>query len=544
MRHRQRLYNAALIFQGGTLLGVVPKSVLPNYKEFYEQRWFTPGRAVHGETVAVAGMTAPFGVDLLFAADDETTLGVEICEDLWTAVPPSSRQAMGGATVLANLSASDELVGKAEYRRALVANQSGRCVAAYVYASAGVHESTTDLVYGGHALIAENGALLAENARFQRQSELLAADVDCQRLAMTRVTETAFGDAPVPPFRRVALAPWRAPTALRRAVDAHPFVPGDPALRDRRCEEIFSIQASGLAKRLAHTRAKVAVVGVSGGLDSTLALLVAVEAAKRLGQDARLVLAVTMPGFGTTERTRGNALKLCRELGVTTREIDVRPACTQHFADIGHDPATHDVTYENVQARERTQLLMDLANKEGGLVVGTGDLSEIALGWSTYNGDHMSMYAVNCGVPKTLIRYVVQWVADHAAAAAQATLRDVLDTPITPELLPHRAGEIQQKTEEVIGPYELHDFFLYHLVKYGAPPAKLQFLAERAFAGRYDAAVIAQWRTVFLRRFFAMQFKRSCIPDGPKVGTICLSPRGDWRMPSDASASAWLGDAG
>ncbi len=539
--HRNRLYNCAAALQGGRLLGVVPKSFLPTYREYYEKRWFCSGLGVTGETVRLLWEEVPFGTDLLFDDGGRLVVGVELCEDVWNVVPPSSYQALAGATVLANLSASISLVAKGDYRRQLIANQSGRCVAAYVYASSGVDESTTDVVYGGHSLIAENGAILAEGEPYARENRLILADIDIDRLVATRCAETSFDDNPCPPFRRIALATIRGITELRRSIEAHPFVPGDPAVRDARCREIFQIQAAGLARRLEHTGAKTAVIGISGGLDSTLALLVTLEAWRLIGGGPERIVTVTMPGFGTTDRTRNNAAELCRRLGTTFREIDITAACRQHFRDIGHDPDTHDVTYENVQARERTQILMDIANREGGLVIGTGDLSEIALGWSTYNGDHMSMYAVNCSVPKTLIRYVIQWVADQDDAETRDLLYDILDTPITPELLPKdAAGNLVQKTEETIGPYELHDFFLYHLVKYGAPPDKIAWLAGHAFAERYDEATIRRWLEVFVRRFFSQQFKRSCIPDGPKVGTISLSPRGDWRMPSDAAASAWL----
>jgi NAD+ synthase (glutamine-hydrolysing) len=541
VEHRQRRYNAALVLHGGRLLGVVPKSYLPNYREYYEKRWFQPGLGVTGETLTIAGGEVPFGTDLLFAAGREFVLGVELCEDLWHVIPPSSWQSLAGATVLANLSASVALVAKHEYRRQLVANQSGRCVAAYVYAGAGVHESTTDVVFGGHALIAENGLLLAENDGYQRTGQVVLAEVDLARMVATRQTETSLADHPAPRFRTVPLPALPEAAELRRVIEPQPFVPANPAVREARCREIFQLQSAGLAKRLEHARAQTAVIGVSGGLDSTLALLVAVAAWRALGRGPDQVLAVTMPGFGTSDRTYRNAVALCRLLGTAFRDIDITAACRQHFADLGHDPAVHDVTYENVQARERTQVLMDLANKTGGLVVGTGDLSEIALGWSTYNGDHMSMYAVNCGVPKTLIRYVIGWVAEQGEAPVRELLHDILATPITPELLPTAAnGEIAQRTEEVIGPYELHDFFLYHFAKYGAPPDKLLWLAGHAFAGRYDEPTLRRWLQLFLRRFFTHQFKRSCIPDGPKVGTIALSPRGDWRMPSDAVARAWL----
>lgn len=539
--HGSRLYNCACVLHRGELLGIVPKSFLPTYKEYYEKRWFTPGAEVRGETMEVLGRSVPFGVDLLFAHSEEWTLGIEICEDLWNVIPPSSAQALAGATLTANPSASVSLVAKHDYRRHLVSGQSGRCLSAYVYAGCGVHESTTDVVFGGHAMIAENGAILRENEPYQRDDELIYADVDLARLRYTRLHETSYGDNPVPPFRRISVGELPEPATLDRQVSPHPFVPGDPQRRDARCREIFQIQAAGLAKRLEHARARGAVIGISGGLDSTLALLVTVEAFKLLDWPLEEVMSVTMPGYGTSDRTYNNAVNLCRELGTSLREINIVAACDQHFSDIGHDPETHDVTYENVQARERTQILMDIANQVGGLVIGTGDLSEIALGWSTYNGDHMSMYAVNCSVPKTLIQYVIRWVADDAEEALQILLYDILDTPISPELLPKNTSEqFVQKTEDVLGPYELHDFFLYHHIKYGAPPAKIAFLAEHAFGERYPSQRVEQCLRVFLQRFFNNQFKRSCIPDGPKVGTIALSPRGDWRMPSDASSHAWL----
>ncbi len=539
LRHRNHLYDCAVVMQNGDYLGIVPKQILPNYKEFYEKRWFSSGADAEADEIRLNGADVPFGVDLLFEYDSRFCVGVEICEDLWNVIPPSSYQALAGATVLVNLSASNELVAKADYRRELVRSQSARCVAGYIYASSGVGESSTDLVFGGHAMIAENGVMLAENERFARDASIIYADLDCLRLTMTRITETSVPSNPPDEMDCVPLDTLPAVTELRRSIDPHPFVPGDPATRDARCHEIFCIQAAGLAKRLEHTQAKCAVVGVSGGLDSTLALLVAQRAMRLLGRDGSAVTAVTMPGFGTSGRTYANAVALCRQIGADLHEIDIKPACEQHFADIGHDPDLQNVTYENVQARERTQLLMDLANKHGGLVIGTGDLSEMALGWSTYNGDHMSMYAVNCSVPKTLVRYVIRWVADHEESL-QETLEDILDTPITPELLPPAAGEISQKTESVVGPYELHDFFLYHTIKYGSPPSRTRQLAELAFAGAYDAETIAGWLDVFVQRFFAQQFKRSCVPDGPKVGTISLSPRGDWRMPSDAVGSVWL----
>lgn len=537
------LYNCAWIIHQGSVRGITPKIHIPNHREFYEKRWFKSGRGLGVEEIVVNGERVPFGPNLVFQCADHLAFGVEVCEDLWHVIPPSSHLAIAGATVIFNPSASDELVSKADYRRQLIRQQSARCVAGYVYASAGVHESTTDLVYGGHALVAENGSILVENQRFERENSLVHADVDCQRMTTTRRLETTMPDAELPSDKRfvsVAMGPVNSMDKLERSIDPLPFVPKDEGRRSDRCGEIFSIQASSLAKRLEHTGLRKVVVGVSGGLDSTLALLVAVEAFERLGRNVGDIITVTMPGFGTTDRTKNNAEDLCRQLGTDFRQINISKASLAHFADIGHDPAVHDVTYENVQARERTQVLMDLANKEGGLVLGTGDLSEIALGWSTYNGDHMSMYAVNCGVPKTLIKYLVEWVADHSPKARGKVLKSVIATPITPELLPKGDdGEVAQKTEELIGPYELHDFFLYHTVKYGASPAKILLLAKTAFKKKYSAKALRGHLDVFVKRFFSQQFKRSCVPDGPKVGTISLSPRGDWRMPSDAVATLW-----
>ncbi len=549
-----QLFNCAAVVQSGSLLGLVPKTYVPGYQEFYEERWFASGASAECGTVRLAGREAPFGTDLLFRASEDpgVCFGVEICEDLWVPAPPSSFQAAAGALVICNPSASNEVIAKHAYRSDLVRMQSGRCAAAYVYAGAGPDESTTDLVFGGHVLIAENGVLLAESKRFSRSFEMRSVEVDLDRLAnerrrLTSFMETRSSPYGVPVYR---YSEFRLPpkpfTNFSRRVDPRPFVPADPKVRDERCEEIFSIQTAGLAKRLEHTKCACAVLGISGGLDSTLALLVTVKTFDLLGMDRKNIIAATMPGFGTTDRTYTNALDLMRSMGVSCREVDIRQACLRHFEDIGHDPSVHDVTYENVQARERTQILMDIANKNGGLVVGTGDLSELALGWCTYNGDHMSMYAVNSSVPKTLVKYLVQWVADHVAEPrTKDVLSDVLATPITPELLPPDAsGKIRQKTEDIVGPYELHDFFLYHFFRYGAPPSKILFLAKRAFEGSYDEKTIRSWLGVFIKRFFGQQFKRSCVPDGPKVGSVSLSPRGDWRMPSDAEAAAWLADLG
>jgi NAD+ synthase (glutamine-hydrolysing) len=541
-------FNCAAVLQKGEILGIVPKTYIPGYKEFYEERWFAPGSNALSREIEIAGTRVPFGTDLLFEAAGpyNVCFGVEICEDLWTPVPPSSYQAVAGATLLFNLSASNEIIGKYEYRRELVRQQSGKCVAGYVYTSAGVHESTTDVVYGGHALIAENGGLLCESERFQRKSCLIISEIDVQKLQNDRIKNTSFMEGlPGCSFRKIGFrlgAGAGEAAKLNRFIDPHPFVPSDPAARDIRCREIFAIQTAGLAKRLAHTGMQYAVVGISGGLDSTLALLVTARTFDMLHIPRANIIAITMPGFGTTDATYANALQLIRSMGAELHEINIRQACLQHFADIGHDPAIHDVTYENVQARERTQILMDIANKRSGLVIGTGDLSELALGWCTYNGDHMSMYSVNCSIPKTLVKYLVRWAADNVTdqAAADVLLR-ILDTPITPELLPpDENGGIRQKTEELVGPYELHDFFLYHTLRYGAPPRKVLFLAEQAFGGGYGAEEIKSWLKVFYKRFFSQQFKRSCLPDGPKVGTISLSPRGDWRMPSDAAAALWL----
>ena len=543
-----RLYNCAAVFQGGRLLGVVPKTHLPNYREFYEKRWFVSGRDIRQREVRLAGATAPFGVDLLFRPVNEPhlTLGVEICEDLWAPIPPSSHLALAGATLLANLSASDETVAKADYRRALVAQQSGRTRSGYVFSACGVDESTTDVVFGGHLMIAENGLLLGEGERFRRGAQLIVTEIDLERLAVERQRLHALdasGDGP-PPMRHVELAPLAAPQpfALTRRVDPLPFVPSDPASLDERCLEVFSIQTAGLARRLEHLGSGPIVLGLSGGLDSTLALLVAVRTVDLLDRPRSAIRALTMPGFGTTAHTLGSARRLAASVGVRLDEIDIRAACERHIADIGLDPKDRaSVAYQNLQARERTQILMDVANKEGGLVVGTGDLSELALGWCTFGGDHMAMYNVNGGVPKTLVRQLVRWVAQHQASAAEReVLLAILDTPVSPELLPPKAdGSIAQKTEELLGPYELHDFFLHHFFR-GAGPRKLLFLAEQAFAGRFEAGVLRRTLRVFIERFFAQQFKRSCLPDGPKVGSVSLSPRGDWRMPSDASCAAWL----
>lgn len=544
-----RLFNCAALLQAGRLLGVVAKSFLPGYREYYEERWFSAARDAISDSVRLAGARVPFGADLLFAVEGEpgVTLGIEICEDLWSPIPPSSGQAIAGATVILNPSASNEVIGKAEYRRELVRQQSGRTVAAYVYANCGVHESTTDVVFDGQLLVAENGSLVAEGQRFRRDGQLLATDVDVERLLVERARQTSFADAIHPfrlEYRRLALQPIPAPQPQRllRPVDPLPFVPQDPRTLDERCHEIIAIQTAALAKRLEHTGLRRAVLGISGGLDSTLALSVTARTFDLLGLPRTGILAVTLPAFGTSAGTRGNAHRLAGALGVELREIDIRAACEQHIRDIGLDPRDRaSATYQNLQARERTQVLMDLANLEGGLVVGTGDLSELALGFCTFAGDHISMYNVNAGVPKTLVRRLVEWLAGHGAGAEREVLLDVVATPVSPELVPPAAdGSIAQVTEDLIGPYELHDFFIHALLRLGAGPAKILFLAEHAFAGRYPRAELLRWLRVFLTRFFSQQFKRSVMPDGPKVGSVSLSPRGDWRMPSDASPAAWL----
>ena len=548
LRTDNKLINAAIAIQEGKILGVVPKTYLPNYKEFQEKRWFTSSNDLDNDFIEIGDRFYPLQKQMIIIAD-EVAVGVEICEDLWMPVPPSSELAMLGANIIVNLSASNELIGKHAYRKQLVAQQSARCVCGYVYASSGFGESTTDLVFSGSALIAENGVILAESKRFSLDEQLIISDIDVEYLYHDRLVSTAFSEGSLskdtdrgfelefilPEYRK------EAANKLSRTVDPHPFTPEGLALRER-CEEIFQMQTSGLAKRIVHTHAKMAVVGISGGLDSTLALLVTVMTFDLLQIPRNRIIGITMPGFGTTGRTYRNAVNLIHSLGVTFREISIKEACMQHFQDIHHDASVHDVTYENGQARERTQILMDVANKENGLVIGTGDLSELALGWATYNGDHMSMYGVNASIPKTLVKYLVEWVAHNRVDEdSKETLLDILDTPISPELIPaDEQGNIQQKTEDLVGPYELHDFFLYHFIRFGATPAKIYYLAQQAFRGAYSDETIKKWLYTFFRRFFQQQFKRSCLPDGPKVGSISLSPRGDWRMPSDAAATLWL----
>ena len=546
LRHGQTLYNCAVVFTQGRILGVVPKTYIPDYTEFYENRWFASGAGISEETIPVAGQAADFGAGLTFEVNG-TEFGVELCEDLWTVVPPSSHMALSGAKVIFNLSASPEAVGKHAYLRQLVAQQSARTIGGYVYCSAGFGESSTDLVFAGNGIIAENGKILREAKRFVLEEQLVVADLDIERLEFERLRNTSFRvneGAAENTVIEMEIPEGLRGVALDRDIDPMPFVPKDEADRSERCEEIFRIQSHGLAQRMVHTRSEKAVVGISGGLDSTLALLVTARTFDFLHLDRAGIIGITMPGFGTTDRTYNNALELMRGLGVTIREIPIRDACTQHFQDIGLDPGSRGAAYENAQARERTQILMDVANMEGGLVIGTGDLSELALGWATYNGDQMSMYGVNASVPKTLVRHIVEWYAAHCAeGSVREVLCDVAATPVSPELLPADAeGGIAQKTEELVGPYELHDFFLYRFVRQGFPPAKILFLAERAFGRRYDRATILRWMKTFFSRFFSQQFKRSAMPDGPKVGSVALSPRGDWRMPSDASAAVWLAE--
>lgn len=539
------LYNCAYIIFDGKILGIVPKSYIPNYTEFYEKRWFTEGIGIVNKKINLLFQeNIPFGTNLIFTSGI-FRFGFEVCEDLWVTIPPSSYLSLMGANIIGNLSASNEIVSKADYRKDLVKSQSARCISSYIYASSGVFESSTDLVFSGDLLIGENGVLLNNNDRFQRKNEVISSIVDVTRLNSQRLKNVSFRDS-------VKLIPYEALEisfqfnsidykTFDRYLDKHPFVPSDETQREMRCKEIFNIQTAALAKRITHTGLKKAIVGISGGLDSTLALLVIVKTFDMLDIPRENIITVTMPGFGTTDRTYNNAVNLCKNLSAELREINIVPACLQHFKDINHPVEKHDVTYENVQARERTQILMDISNKEGGLLIGTGDLSELALGWATYNGDHMSMYGVNCSIPKTLVRYLVKYVAQkEVSEEVSDILMDILDTPVSPELLPKdEEGNIAQKTEDIVGPYELHDFFLYHFVRQSETPEKILFLAKNAFRDDYDEETIKKWLDTFIRRFFTQQFKRSAIPDGPKVGTVSLSPRGDWRMPSDASYRLW-----
>ncbi len=544
VRHAGRLYNCAILIKGGKILGIVPKIYLPNHAEFYEARWFETGSSIDKEIV-YAGQTTRLSTKQLFSVG-KAIVGVEICQDLWVPVPPCTYAALAGANLIINLSASNEALLKNDYRKQLVSSTSARLMAGYVYSSCGYGESTTDLVWGGSSLIYENGVLLAENERFLCTSSVIYADIDVERMDTVRAKTPNFRDALSrrADFYGIVNGGDAFPTdfgsKLLKKIDAHPFVPSGPELKER-CKEILSIQVLGLCTRLEHIGCKKAVVGISGGLDSTLALLVSALAFDKLSLDRKGIIGITMPGFGTTSRTRGNAGELMEKLGVTSREISIVPSVTKHLDDIGHSLDNHDATYENAQARERTQILMDVAGQEGGIVVGTGDLSELALGWCTYNGDHMAMYGVNASVPKTLVRALVAFAAAEHFDGAQDVLSDIIDTPISPELLPAAAdGTILQVTEDVVGPYELHDFFLYNIMRWGFTPEKVKFLALKAFKGRYDAATVEKWLKTFCKRFFSQQFKRSCMPDGPKVGSVSLSPRGDWRMPSDACADIWI----
>ena len=543
--YKGSLLNCAAVIQKGKILGMVPKTYLPNYKEFYEKRWFTSGKDIPAGTLLICGRQVALNQYMLFRTPS-CTFGVEICEDVWAPIPPSSYLALQGAEIIFNLSADNDAVGKYTYLQSLLRQQSARTISGYVFSSCGYGESTQDVVYSAKGLIFENGTLLAETPRHDLGVQLLESEIDVERIRVERMVNTTFASCAALSSEKASIFVDTERTEprdfrLTRKIDAHPFVPTGKDL-DERCQEIFSIQTEGLAKRIVHTHAETVVVGISGGLDSTLALLVCVKTFDRLGLSRRGVVGITMPGFGTTDRTYTNAVNLMKLLGITIREISIKDACLQHFKDLGHDVEQHDVTYENSQARERTQILMDAANQMNGLVVGTGDLSELALGWATYNGDHMSMYGVNASVPKTLVRHLVNWVAEGIEDDSTRTvLRDIVDTPISPELIPaDEKGNITQKTEDLVGPYELHDFFLYYTLRWGFRPVKIYFLAKEAFGTAYPDDVIKKWLKTFFRRFFAQQFKRSCLPDGPKVGSCSLSPRGDWRMPSDASSALWL----
>ena len=537
-----KLYNVAAAMNQGEIIGFTTKTFLPNYGEFYEMRQFTPGPQTV-RAITFGGKKIPFGPQILFQAEgmEELVVAAEICEDVWSPVPPSIQAALEGATVIVNCSASDETIGKDTYRRALISGQSARLISGYIYANAGEGESTTDLVFGGHNIIAENGTVLKESSRYV--NEIIYSELDLQRITGERRKNTTFQPMDEETLVRVPFTVEETKTFLTRTFPKKPFVPSDEQTRAQRCEEILTIQAMGLKKRLAHTNARTAVVGISGGLDSTLALLVTARAFDLLGRDKKDIIAVTMPCFGTTDRTYQNACEMSKKVGATLIEVSIADAVNIHFRDIGHDPEDHSVTYENCQARERTQVLMDIANKTWGMVIGTGDLSELALGWATYNGDHMSMYGVNASVPKTLVRHLVKYAADDTTdEALKNVLYDVLDTPVSPELLPPKDGDIAQKTEDLVGPYELHDFFLYFMLRFGYEPSKIFRIACMTFDGEYDKETIFKWLETFCRRFFSQQFKRSCLPDGPKVGTVALSPRGDWRMPSDACVAVWMKD--
>ena len=544
IKAENQLFNTAVVIQKGKILGIVPKTFIPNYGEFYEKRWFASSKNANKKEIEILDQKVPFGIDLLFKdkENNEICFGIEICEDIWAVEPPSNKLALLGANIIFNLSASNEVIGKKEYRRDLVKMQSAKTISGYVYCSSGVNESTSDVVFSGESMIFENGSCLANNQRFDFKSNMIFTEIDTKRLANDRRKNISFmGDSVDLEYREIKINIPDNIEDLTREYSKTPFVPEDKKKISEICEEILNIQSYGLAKRLLHTNINKTIIGISGGLDSTLAFLVIIKAYEILNLPKENIIAITMPGFGTTSRTHNNSMKLINEYGATFREINITKSSLQHFEDIGHDKNIKDVTYENAQARERTKILMDIANKENGLVVGTGDLSELALGWCTYNGDHMSMYAVNASIPKTLVKYIIKWVADNSKEECKNIINDILDTPISPELLPpDENGNIEQKTEEQVGPYILHDFFLYHFLRYGAEPKKIYILACKTFKNDFKKEEIKHWLQVFIKRFFTQQFKRNCMPDGPKVGTVSLSPRGDLRMPSDASYNIWL----
>ena len=544
IKAENQLFNTAVVIQKGRILGIVPKTFIPNYSEFYEKRWFASSKNTNKKEIEILGQKVPFGIDLLFKdkTNNEICFGIEICEDVWAVEPPSNKLSLLGANIIFNLSASIEVIGKKEYRRELVKMQSAKTISGYVYCSSGVNESTSDVVFSGDSMIFENGSCLANNSRFDFESNMIFTEIDTKRLSNDRRKNTSFMGTPVHlEYREIEINIPDNIENLTREYSKTPFVPEDKKKISEICEEILNIQSYGLAKRLLHTNINKTVIGISGGLDSTLAFLVIIKAYEILNLPKENIIAITMPGFGTTSRTHNNSMKLINEYGATFREINITKSSLQHFEDIGHDKNIKDVTYENAQARERTKILMDIANKENGLVIGTGDLSELALGWCTYNGDHMSMYAVNASIPKTLVKYIIKWVAENSKEECKNIINDILDTPISPELLPpDEKGNIEQKTEEQVGPYILHDFFLYHFLRYGAEPKKIYILACKTFKQDFKEEEIKHWLQVFIKRFFTQQFKRNCMPDGPKVGTVSLSPRGDLRMPSDASYNIWL----
>lgn len=544
LRHDNQLFNCAVVITKGKILGVIPKTYIPNYQEFYEARWFSSSKELITEEIEILGQLVPITTNILFQDKTlkEATFGIEICEDLWTVNPPSNNHALAGATMIFNLSSSNELIGKQEYRKSLVSSQSARTISAYIYASSGVMESTSDILFGGASMIYENGSILAENKRFELESNIITADIDVLKLANDRIKNRSFmKNTNLEEYKIIKLDIKDNIKELNREYKEYPFVPSNELERNKRCEEIIEIQSTALARRLIQVGNPKCVIGMSGGLDSTLAFLVIVKAYEKLKRNPKDIIGITMPGFGTTDRTYQNSIDLVKEYGGTLKEISIRDAALLHMKDIGLPETDRSVTYENIQARERTQILMDVANMENGLVIGTGDLSELALGWCTYNGDHMSMYAVNTSIPKTLVRYLVAWVKDTTDGKKKEVLQDILDTPISPELLPpDEAGNILQKTESSIGPYVLHDFYLYHFLRYGATPKKIYTLAKHTFKNSFSKEEIKKWLKVFIRRFFTQQFKRNCIPDGVKVGSISLSPRGDLRMPSDANYETWI----